>query len=99
MFPPSFDKVTDNQLEEARAEAIKIGVPEYDLDKESKRIAIDKKKTQKISDDISELMKLAKEAAAYEYFKALGKRIPPTIEEAVKEYEKKFNDLQKQAGK
>jgi hypothetical protein len=95
MFPPSFDKVTDNQLEEARAEAIKIGFPEYDLDKESKRIAIEKKKTQKISDDISELTKLAKDAAAYEYFKSLGKRIPPTIEEAVKDYEKKLKKLNK----
>lgn len=96
MFPAKFNKVTDNQLEEARAEAIKKGVPEADLDKESQRIAVEKKKKEKISEDIAELAKLAKDAAAYEYFKSLGKRIPPTIEESVKEYEKKMKELQKE---
>jgi hypothetical protein len=99
MFPAGFEKVTDNQLEDARAQAIKKGVPEGKLDEESKKIAVEKKKRDKMSDQIGELTKLAQNAAAYEYFKALGKRIPPTIEEAVKEYEKKFKELQKQAGK
>jgi len=96
MFPEKFNKVTENQLEEARLEAVKKGTPEAQLDEESKRIAIEKKKREKISDDISELATLGKNAAAYEYFKSLGKRIPPTIEDAVKEYEKKLSSLQKQ---
>jgi hypothetical protein len=94
-FPAKFEKVTDNQLEEARAEAIKKGVPEDKLDEESKKIAIEKKKKEKISDEIGDLAKLAQNAAAYEYFKALGKRIPPTIEEAVADYDEKLKELQK----
>lgn len=96
MQTDKFKKLTDNQLEEARAEAIKKGVPEAELDKESERIALEKKKKERISDNISDLTRLAQGAAAYEYFKALGKRIPPTIEESVKEYEKKMADLQKE---
>jgi hypothetical protein len=95
MFPAKFEKVTDNQLEEARIEAVKKGVPEDKLDEESKKMAVEKKKKEKISDDIGDLAKLAQNAAAYEYFKALGKRIPPTIEDAVTEYDKKLKQLQK----
>jgi hypothetical protein len=98
-FPANFEKVTDNQLEQARAEAIKKGVPEDKLDEESKKMAIEKKKKEKISDEIGDLAKLAQNAAAYEYFKALGKRIPPTIEEAVADYEKKLKQLQKETSK
>jgi hypothetical protein len=99
MFPAGFEKVTDNQLEEARTQAIKKGVPEDKLDEESKKIAVEKKKRDKMSDQIGELTKLAQNAAAYEYFKALGKRIPPTIEDAVKDYEKKLKELQKETSK
>jgi hypothetical protein len=98
-FPAKFEKVTDNQLEEARAQAIKKGIPEDKLDEESKKMAIEKKKKEKISDEIGDLAKLAQNAAAYEYFKALGKRIPPTIEEAVVDYEKKLKELQKETSK
>ena len=63
---------------------------------EAKKKKKAKKKKEKISDEIGDLAKLAQNAAAYEYFKALGKRIPPTIEEAVKEYEKKLKQLQKE---
>ena len=79
--------------EQARAEAIKKGVPEDKLDEESKKMAIEKKKKEKISDEIGDLAKLAQNAAAYEYFKALGKRIPPTIEEAVADYDEKLKEL------
>jgi hypothetical protein len=48
MQTDKFKKLTDNQLEEARAEAIKKGVPEADLDKESERIALEKKKKERI---------------------------------------------------
>lgn len=95
MFPDKFNKVTENQLEEARLEAVKKGIPQAQLDEESKRIAIEKKKREKISDDISELATLGKNAAAYEYFKSLGKRIPPTIDDAAAKYEKKMKELQK----
>jgi hypothetical protein len=96
METSKFKKLTDNQLEEARAQAVKKGVPEADLDKESERIALENKKRERVSDNIGDLTRLAKDAAAYEYFKGLGKRIPPTIEESVKEYEKKMAQLQKE---
>jgi hypothetical protein len=96
METAKFKKLTDSQLEEARAQAVKKGVQEADLDKESERIALENKKRDRISDSIGDLTRLAKDAAAYEYFKALGKRIPPTIEDAAKDYEKKLKDLQKE---
>jgi len=96
MQTTKFKKLTDNQLEEARTQAVKKGVPEADLDKESERIALENKKKERISENISDLTRLAKDAAAYEYFKGLGKRIPPTIEDSVKEYEKKMKELQKE---
>lgn len=94
MSSKKFEEVTDNQLEEARVQAIKKGVLEDKLDEESKKMAVDKKKREKISSDIGDLAKLAQDAAAYEYFKALGKRVPPTIEDAVADYDEKLKELQ-----
>jgi hypothetical protein len=93
MFPSSFEKLTDNQFEEARKEAVKMGLPESEIDKQAKIIGVENKKRDKISEDISELSKLARNAAAYEYIKSMGKRIPKNIEDATKEYNKKMGQL------
>jgi len=93
LFPKEVT-VTDNQLEEGKVKAMKKGVPEADLEKEGKTIAIETKKREKISSDIGELATLAREAAAAEYFASIGKTVPVTLKDAVEDYNKKLKKLQ-----